>query len=55
MSIVCKPYSKDLPGSGFCFSSLLAKVLGGPFDDCCLKCFAQLDGIDAHDQQEAGA
>lgn len=38
--MTCKPYDRSKPGSGFCFGSLLCKVLGVKYDEQCMKCFA---------------
>lgn len=39
MTVACKPYDDATRKGGYCFSSLLSKVLGVKFDDSCLKCF----------------
>jgi|GraSoiStandDraft_1057264.scaffolds.fasta_scaffold1261774_1 hypothetical protein len=40
MAKVCKPYSDETREGGWCFGSLLCKVLGVRFDEQCMKCFA---------------
>lgn len=36
----CKPYNRETNTGGFCFTSLLNKVLGTRYDDSCMACFA---------------
>lgn len=36
----CKPYDAATHTGGFCFTSLLNKVLGTRYDDTCIACFA---------------
>lgn len=36
----CKPYDTHPNEGGFCFGSLLCKVLGVKYDEACMRCFA---------------
>jgi hypothetical protein len=38
--MTCTPYDATTNTGGFCFSSLLCRVLGVKYEDQCIACFA---------------
>lgn len=47
--MTCKPYNKETNTDGFCFGSLICKIMGVKFPDDCVKCFAAI-GIDVDNE-----